>query len=167
MPRTVNVSDFAYELERKLIKQQSAQWFETVDADHEQLQLGTEVALRNAQLLDRIRLWSKCADGYPLDEHINNIAVKVERQAQELEQLCADYERVVEENDRLRKLLQEVREVLGDLRMGEGANIGCWCIENPSTTREKGYRHRKECKRAQRLMARLRVDAVEGESHAH
>lgn len=29
-----------------------------------------------ASLLDRIRLWSKCADGYPLDEHINNITTQ-------------------------------------------------------------------------------------------
>lgn len=56
-------------------------------AEVERLRLGMEVALRNAQLIDRIRLWSKCADGYPLDEHINNIATKVERQAGEIERL--------------------------------------------------------------------------------
>lgn len=35
-----------------------------------------EVGRHNAQLVDRIRLWSKCEDGYPLDEHINNIATQ-------------------------------------------------------------------------------------------
>lgn len=54
---------------------------------YEQLRLGVEVVLRNAQLLDRIHLWSKCADGYPLDEHINNITTK-------LEQLQAENERL-------------------------------------------------------------------------
>lgn len=34
------------------------------------------VGLQNAQLLDTIRAWSKCEDGYPLDEHINNIATQ-------------------------------------------------------------------------------------------
>lgn len=42
-----------------------------------------DVGLRNAQLIDRIRVWSKCADGYPLDEHINNIATENERLREE------------------------------------------------------------------------------------
>lgn len=37
-----------------------------------------------ANLLDRIRLWSKCADGYPLDEHINNIATQLAQLTQTL-----------------------------------------------------------------------------------
>lgn len=42
-----------------------------------------DVGLRNAQFIDRIRVWSKCADGYPLDEHINNIATENERLREE------------------------------------------------------------------------------------
>lgn len=38
-----------------------------------------QIGLHNAQLVDRIRTWSRCEDGYPLDEHINNIAADRER----------------------------------------------------------------------------------------
>lgn len=38
-----------------------------------------QIGLHNAQIVDRIRLWSKCEDSYPLDEHINNITVDRER----------------------------------------------------------------------------------------
>lgn len=43
-----------------------------------------------AGLLDRIRAWSKCADGYPLDEHINNITVDRERLQSQLEQVTKE-----------------------------------------------------------------------------
>lgn len=52
----------------------------------EQLARAGEVGLRNAQLIDRIRAWSKCADGYPLDEHINNIATQLAQVTQEQQQ---------------------------------------------------------------------------------
>lgn len=45
-------------------------------------QLG-KVSAEWASLLDRIRAWSKCADGYPLDEHINNIATRLAQVEQE------------------------------------------------------------------------------------
>lgn len=45
-------------------------------AENERL---TTVSGEWAGLIDRIRAWSKCADGYPLDEHINNITVDRER----------------------------------------------------------------------------------------
>lgn len=56
--------------------------------------------------------------------------------------------------------LQEVREVLDGLRMGEGKNVGCWCIENPLRTREPDYKHGKRCQCARALMERLRVPEV-------
>lgn len=48
-----------------------------VTALREQFARVGEVGLRNAELIDRIRAWSKCADGYPLDEHINNITTQL------------------------------------------------------------------------------------------
>lgn len=65
-------------------------------ARHEQLALASG---EWATLLDRIRAWSKCKDGYPLDEHINNIIVDRERLQSQLEQLRAENERLQSERD--------------------------------------------------------------------
>lgn len=53
----------------------------------------TEVSGEWASLLDRIRLWSKCADGYPLDEHINNITTRLAQVEKERNELRSELER--------------------------------------------------------------------------
>lgn len=53
--------------------------------------------------------------------------------------------------------LQEVREALDGLRMGNSKDRGCWCIENPLRTREPDYKHGKRCQRARALMEKLEV----------
>lgn len=57
---------------------------QTVRALREKHTRLAEVSGEWANLLDRIRLWSKCADGYPLDEHINNIATQLAQLTQTL-----------------------------------------------------------------------------------
>ena len=52
---------------------------QTVKALQEKFEQLNVVSGEWARTLDRIRAWSKCDDGYPLDEHINNITINCER----------------------------------------------------------------------------------------
>lgn len=74
--------EYAVELEDK-----NAELERENTVPREQLARVDEVGLRNAQLIDRIRARSKCADGYPLDEHINNITTQLAQVTQERDEL--------------------------------------------------------------------------------